>query len=1245
MPQLAIIPFIIKLVIVIAVSKIAQHLTSQSPKLPTLNASQSVEYSGTVEPRRIVYGLNLVSGMNAIPPWCHGINNDYLDQLLVLAGHEVNAVTDIYFGQTLIASANISAITGSANDGLVTSGRYANYAWIRRYTGAASQTVDWILNHQWAAWDANHKFLGNAYVALSFKYDSGVYSQGKPNPIRALVQGKKIYDPRLDTTPGANPTNPSYIQYSNNPALVITDYICDGYLGVGETPTRMDWASVVTAANHCDELVNIPGSLTQKRFTCNVILDCSAPYEDNLKLLAQSMLGSVLYSGGQWHLLAGTAQAFTFTLTDDDLAGKLEERGAIPYKDRYNAVRGQLMDASNFYQPMEYPPYRVTADETTDGEGPIWHDANFQCCTDQWEAQRNSIITQRLGRRKRRWTGDFGPSVFPVRPGEWGYLNNSEWGLSSQPVRCVSWRAQTNGMITLTLDECGASDFNDPAVGVYQNPTAIVGPPPVGYIPQPVTGLGNAAVPGGIQFAWQLPSVWYSALNVELLEAASNNIAGASVVWSGINTGTLLQRADQVTRYYWVRVRNTIGNTYSDTNPSGATSGMSGAAALAAAAGATRNVTSYASSAPGSPGNGDIWVDTSVNPNVTRMYIGGAWYSAATNVSNTNQLTDGANLGGTAIWQYISGTGKAGDFATAGKSLVPPVDNWYRSTQPIVTLTDGKVGATALQLNGGAGYPNSINFVPIDWSKKYRVKFWARYGGGNTVGRLYFSLRQSTDAIGTWCAGNGGRAPYKPSGIDPPGHDALFGSYGLWGEYSYVWDVNDWQTGMHCVQPDFLDNYPGASGFWQVQGFVFEEVTDAILADTPTLIARGVGHKLIAPNAVDRPTGGGTWDADCFSQEGYAYGAFCSFKAFPNSAQSYASGYYMAGLTRTPQADMSYASVDFTWYQSGSGTLYIYALGASQGSFGTAANGDVLAVVYDGTYVRWLQNGTVKYTYGPWVTTSPLYFDCSNVSAMLTNIRFGPISFSAYNTNQLTDGAGLGTTATWGGVSGTGKPADNATKNTLYIQSSAPGGATNGDLWFDTTNNAWKVYSGGWTLASDITASKTAAAIAGQGALATLGPDGTTITTSGGSILIATGGVSTPKIVDHAVTDGSATVLSSGTLMGNNAYSSIMSAPSYTPATTGDIMIDVGPIAWCGSNSNFKFRLKRDSTVLLEWPGASPQFGVSPGSVCSATVCPAQYIDTLHSTAARTYSLEAYATNTTTQCQPGTWINIRELKK
>lgn len=58
------------------------------------------------------------------------------------------------------------------------------------------------------------------------------------------------------------------------------------------------------------------------------------------------------------------------------------------------------------------------------------------------------------------------------------------------------------------------------------------------------------------------------------------------------------------------------------------------------------------------------------------------------------------------------------------------------------------------------------------------------------------------------------------------------------------------------------------------------------------------------------------------------------------------------------------------------------------------------------------------------------------------------------------------TLATWSGVSGTGKPADNATRNELTVDDTEPSSPIDGDLWVDTSGTyvVFKLRSGGaWT--------------------------------------------------------------------------------------------------------------------------------------------------------------------------------------
>lgn len=160
--------------------------------------------------------------------------------------------------------------------------------------------------------------------------------------------------------------------------------------------------------------------------------------------------------------------------------------------------------------------------------------------------------------------------------------------------------------------------------------------------------------------------------------------------------------------------------------------------------------------------------------------------------------------------------------------IAQPFQGWNLGPQSLVTVSDGKVGGVVLRL-GVAGntvsfWPTQTSFVPIDPTKKYRVRFWAR-PSSDCNGLLYFALRQAINETGAWGSTNVGLSPYKPATVTKAAHDAAFGA-GQWGEYSNIWSATDWQEGVKFFRPTFLNNYNGTAGYWDVQGLVIEEATD-----------------------------------------------------------------------------------------------------------------------------------------------------------------------------------------------------------------------------------------------------------------------------------------------------------------------------------------------------------------------------------------------------------------------------------
>jgi hypothetical protein len=162
------------------------------------------------------------------------------------------------------------------------------------------------------------------------------------------------------------------------------------------------------------------------------------------------------------------------------------------------------------------------------------------------------------------------------------------------------------------------------------------------------------------------------------------------------------------------------------------------------------------------------------------------------------------------------------------------------------TDTTGPTGNRVMHnLTGDASYACDKNYYPIDRSRKYRVRFWAKVAGANGI--LYFSLRQYQDNAGTLCAENGGRSPYKPAGVTVPA---------TWQEYSYEWGPADWQTGMRFVRLDFLLNYQGTAGEMYVQGIRFEEMVSGELIVDGAITAAKINTTDLFAQAITLNSGG-----------------------------------------------------------------------------------------------------------------------------------------------------------------------------------------------------------------------------------------------------------------------------------------------------------------------------------------------------------------------------------------------------
>ena len=340
------------------------------------------------EARRGIYGRAMVSGPLIFVEES-GNDNEYLHLVIALAGHQCDAIEEVYFGDDLAWT----PATGME-------GKYRNDAMVKAHLGDQT-TADSILVAQCQAWTDKHIGYGITYLYVRLKHNNEVFPNGVPN-IKALVKGKRVYDPRLDSSAGGTGSHrfddDSTWQWSENWALCVLDYTCFES-GVGALPSEVDYTSYASAANDSDQQVEYQSEEFERRYCCNGTYNQDTSPASVLEKLLSAGAGMQVYVGGKYHLYAGVYQGPTVvTLNEDDCAGEIDVRPYTPRASLCNAVRGTFVDPDNFYQPTDFSPYESDYYRAQDNDEYIDHDIDLPFTQSNWTAQRLAKLHLEMNR-------------------------------------------------------------------------------------------------------------------------------------------------------------------------------------------------------------------------------------------------------------------------------------------------------------------------------------------------------------------------------------------------------------------------------------------------------------------------------------------------------------------------------------------------------------------------------------------------------------------------------------------------------------------------------------------------------------------------------------------------------------------------------------------------------------------------------------------------------------------------------
>ena len=392
---------------------------------------------------RVVYG-KVRTGGTIVHMETIGSKNETMHMAIILSGHEINAISRVYINDepfTLTTSGNIFTIDYKGSTSAI------NFDYL---LGTDAQSPMELM----AGVAANYSFRGLATLGARLVFDQDKFPQGLPN-ITAEIEGKKVYDPRTETT-----------VYSNNPALCIRDYLTNTVYGLGATGVEVDNDSFIAAADVCDEDVDLSAGGTEKRYTLNGTFLTSEKPKDVLGKMLMSCGGSLTYVGGKWTIKVAEYRTPEVTLTDDDFVSEITIQGSVSRRDVFNAVKGTYSEPEALYQLSSFPPVTNATYAAQDNET-IWKDIQFPFTTSVATCQRLSKIDLEKMRQQITVTVSCNMKAFALQTGDTVYLDIDRYGWNNKVFEVTDWNFEfTNSdsgaapVVSMSLRETASAIYD-----------------------------------------------------------------------------------------------------------------------------------------------------------------------------------------------------------------------------------------------------------------------------------------------------------------------------------------------------------------------------------------------------------------------------------------------------------------------------------------------------------------------------------------------------------------------------------------------------------------------------------------------------------------------------------------------------------------------------------------------------------------------------------------------------------------
>lgn len=409
----------------------------------------------------IVYGKRRVGGLMVFFHSVQGSSGAHFRYFVIaVAGHRCNGVVSWMLNDEIVTVDNSTHI--------VTSGTYANNAWLWFYHGYPGQLPPSEFTTETSGkWTNAHAGVGIAKIYAKFKLEGDTVEAGMPN-ITAIINGKDdIFDPRTGT-----------YGYTNNAALVFYDWLKlpreEG--GFGAYPDEIPDNTWISAqANVCDEVVS-----SEPRYTLNGVITTGAPPGEVRDVMIVNCAGSYTFSGGKHLMRPGYWVPVSETLSEDDVAGAIQVSPFMTADRAVNEVQGSYINPSDDYQAAPFATQTLS-------HAPIdirQADLDLAFTTSKKQAERVARIMLNRAQAEKTVIWPMNISGLKIRALDTVQLDSARYGLSNYAWSVRNWSLSPDWGVVLSLQEESEAIYTPPGIAT---------PTPAPIIDKPTSPILNAA--------------------------------------------------------------------------------------------------------------------------------------------------------------------------------------------------------------------------------------------------------------------------------------------------------------------------------------------------------------------------------------------------------------------------------------------------------------------------------------------------------------------------------------------------------------------------------------------------------------------------------------------------------------------------------------------------------------------------------------------------------------------------------